>query len=62
MSMARFLPNSRETAEETKARAFREYGIAVIDVERDQMPWEFREWLKQWAAKRFGARRPGNRF
>ena len=43
----------RETAEETKQRAYREYGIAVIDVERDQMPWEFRVWLKQWAQNRF---------
>lgn len=54
--LSRYLPNTRETAEETKRRVYREYGIAVIDIEKDQMPWEFREWLK-WSSFRYGGRR-----
>lgn len=57
MSVGRLLPNTRDTPEETKRRAFQEYGMLVIDVDKDHIPWEFREWLRQWGTKRYGPRR-----
>ena len=57
MSLARYLPRTRETAEETKRRVYQLEGIAVINVDNDEMPWEFREWLRQWCNKRFGPRK-----
>lgn len=57
MSLARYMPNTRESAEDIKRRAWQYEGIVVADCERDSMPWEFREWLKQWAEQRFGPRR-----
>lgn len=57
MSLARYLPNTRETPEETKRRVWRTAGMVVVNIDSDEMPWDMREWLKQWAARRFGPRR-----
>jgi hypothetical protein len=57
MSLGRFAPNSRETAPETKARVWREYGLLVVDVDKDQLTWDQREMLRIIGRKMFGPRR-----
>ena len=57
MSFRRLLPNTRDTPDETKRRVFESHGIVVVDLNKDQIPWEFKIWLEQWAEKRFGTKR-----
>lgn len=57
MSLARYLPHTRETADETKARAWREYGVLVVDVESAPLAWDNRELLKAIGEKLYGPRR-----
>ena len=57
MSLGRFIPNSRETALETKGRAWREHNMLVINVESDQLTWDQREMLRVIGRKMFGPRR-----
>lgn len=55
--LSRFLPNTRETAEETKRRVWQQHGMLVVDPEKDQLPWDAREFLKSIGAKLYGPRR-----
>jgi len=57
--LSRFFPNTRETAEEVKRRVYRTEGVAVIRVDDDDIPWDLREQIRQWADKRFGKRTQG---
>lgn len=57
MSLSRYLPNTRETAEETKRRVWREHGIVVVDPDKDQLPWEDKEIVKMIGKKLYGPRR-----
>ena len=57
MSLSRYLPHTRETAEETKKRAFREYGMLVASVDDPRLDWVQREMLKAVGAKLYGERR-----
>lgn len=61
MSLGRFAPNTRETAPETKARVWREYGLLVVDVDKDQLSWDQREMLRVIGRKMFGPRREEKR-
>ncbi len=54
--LSRFLPNTRETAEETKRRVWQQYGMLVVDPEKDQLTWDAREFLKSIGAKLYGPR------
>lgn len=58
MSLGRFLPNTRETAEEVKARVWKEHGMLVVDVEKVPATWDVREMLKQLGERLYGQRRP----
>ena len=57
MSLSRYLPQTRESAEETKKRAFREYGMLVAAVDDPRLDWVQRETLKQVGAKLYGPTR-----
>ncbi|MCK1577835.1 hypothetical protein [Bradyrhizobium sp. 174] len=57
MSLGKFAPNTRETAPETKQRVWKEYGVLVVDVDRDQLSWDQREMLRVIGRKMFGPRR-----
>lgn len=57
MPFARYLPRTRETAEETKRRAWREYGVLVVDIEAAQLTWDAREYLNVIGAKLYGPRK-----
>lgn len=62
MALSRYLPHTRETAEETKRRAFREYGMLVASLDDPRLDWVQRETLKQVGAKLYGpGRRPDSR-
>ncbi|MCC7253829.1 hypothetical protein [Hyphomicrobium sp.] len=56
-ALARLLPRAREPAEETKQRAWREYGLLVVDVETANLTWDAREYLRVIGAKLYGPRR-----
>lgn len=60
MSLARYLPHTRESAEEVKKRAWREYGMLVVNVDHPNLKWDDREMLKQVGAKLYGPRRPAD--
>ncbi len=55
--LGRYLPNTRETAEETKRRVWRDHGMLVVDPERDPLTWDAREFLKAIGARLYGPRR-----
>ncbi|TAI67603.1 hypothetical protein [Bradyrhizobium sp. Leo170] len=57
MSFGRFAPNTRETPLETKVRVWREYGLLLVDVDKDQLTWDQREMLRAIGRKMFGPRR-----
>lgn len=57
MTLSRFLPRTRETAEETKQRAWREYGMLVVSVDDAPLSWDARAYLQQIGAKLYGPRR-----
>lgn len=57
MSLSRYLPHTRETAEETKARAWREYGMLVVSVDHPNLTWDTRETLRQLGDRMYGKRR-----
>jgi len=54
VSLQRYLPHTRESAEETKKRAFREYGMLVASVDDPRLDWVQRETLKQVGTKLYG--------
>lgn len=54
MSMQRFFPATRESAEEIKRRAFRYEGILVASVDDPRLDWVQRETLKQVGTKLYG--------
>lgn len=54
MTLSRYLPHTRESAEETKRRAFREYGMLVASVDDPRLDWVQRETLKQVGTKLYG--------
>lgn len=54
MSLARYYPNTRETAEETKARAWRDYGMLVVSVDHPSLTWDVREALRQLGNRLYG--------
>ena len=54
-------PNTRESAEETKQRAWREYGVLVAALDQNKLTWEEREFLKQIGSKLYGPRRDERR-
>lgn len=55
--MKRFLPNTRETAEETKRRAWSQYGILVVDIEKVPATWDVKMLLRQLGENLYGPRR-----
>lgn len=57
MSLNRFLPNTRETAEETKRRVWQQHGMLVVDVDKVQTSWDVRETLKSLGEKLYGRRK-----
>lgn len=60
MSMQRFFPATRESAEEIKRRAFRYEGILVASVDDPRLDWVQRETLKQVGVKLYGPPRRGD--
>lgn len=60
MSLGRFAPNSREPAEETKQRVWRQHGFVCASIDDPQMPWDLREMLARYMTRRYGTRnQPG---
>lgn len=57
MSLGRFLPNTRETAEEVKRRVWQQHGMLVVHPEKDALTWDAREFLKVIGRKLYGPRR-----
>lgn len=60
MSLARYLPNTRETAEETKRRAWREHGMLVVSIDHPNLTWDARELLQQLGNRLYGGRQKGH--
>lgn len=52
-----YFPRTKESPEETKRRAWREYGMLVVNVDTDFLTWEAREYLKAIGAKLYGPRK-----
>ncbi len=52
-----FNTGSRESVEEIKQRAWRENGMLVIDVDKDNLTAEQREILRMVGRRRYGLRR-----
>lgn len=59
MSLGRFLPNTRESAEEVKRRVWQQHGMLVVDVEKVPATWDVRQLLRQVGEKLYGPRRNG---
>lgn len=57
MSLGRFSPKAREVPQETKERVWREYGLLVVDVDKETLTWDQREMLRHIGFKLFGPRR-----
>ncbi len=54
MSLGRFLPGTRETAEETKRRVWRQHGILVVDLEKIPVSWDDKELLIRIGTRLYG--------
>ena len=52
----RYLPNTRETADEIKRRVWHHEGILVVDVKNANLPWDMKEYLKAVGARLYGVR------
>lgn len=59
MSLSRYLPHTRETAEETKRRVWKDHGMLVVAVTDPRLDWLQRETAKQIGRKIYGCQ-PGN--
>jgi hypothetical protein len=56
MSLARLLPNTRETPEETYERVWRMHGMVVVSIDDPKMPWDLREQLARFMTRQHGIR------
>jgi hypothetical protein len=56
MSLGRLAPNTRESADETKARVWRQHGYVVLSIDDAQIPWDLREQLARFMTRRHGMR------
>jgi hypothetical protein len=62
MSLARLLPNTRETVEETYERVWRMHGMVVVSIDDPKLPWDLREQLARFMTRKAGVRNgPGKR-
>lgn len=52
----RLMPNTRETAQETQERVWRQHGYVAISIDDPQMPWDLREQLARFMTRRHGVR------
>lgn len=57
MSLGRYFPNTRETADETKRRVWRDHGMLVVNPDDLTEPWDVKLTLKQIGEKLYGPRR-----
>ena len=48
--------NTRDTAQETKERVWKEYGYVALSIDDPQMPWDLREMLARFMTRRHGIR------
>lgn len=56
MSLGRFAPNARETAEEKKEFYWRNHGYVAVSIDDPAMPWDLREQLQRFMTRRYGVR------
>lgn len=56
MSFSRLMPNTKETAEETQERVWRQHGYIAISIDDPSMPWDLREQLARFMTRRHGIR------
>lgn len=61
MSLGRFLPHTRETAEEVKRRVWQTEEMLVVDVKNAPLTWDAREYLKAIGNKLYGPIKAGKR-
>jgi hypothetical protein len=54
--LSRFMPHTRETAQETQERVWRQHGYVAISIDDPEMPWDLREMLKRFMTRRHGVR------
>lgn len=54
--LSRFMPNTRETAQETQERVWRQHGYVAISIDGPQIPWDLREQLARFMTRRHGVR------
>lgn len=57
MSLSRYLPNTRDSAEEVKRRAWRDHGMLVVSADDPDLKWDTREMLKQLGDRKYGPRK-----
>lgn len=57
MMRPRYLPNTRESAEEIKKRVWHNEDILVVDLKNATLPWDMKEYLRAVGAKLYGAKK-----
>lgn len=53
----RYLPNTRESADEIKRRVWQHEDILVVDLKSANLPWDMKEYLRAVGSKLYGPRK-----